>query len=270
MDHGICAQTDAEAFFPDKGQSTKEAKRVCLGCEVRTECLTYALEHDERFGVWGGLSERERRKVKRGDLSAIEKLAHPKPLRACEQCGKTLYERRGSAPGRFCSEHCRSQFKYYHPGHGTLRRYKQGCSCPACCRANNNYVSLKRGRQPETRICPNCEHPFETGHSQRKYCSPRCRHLATIRMRREKYQSHANTVCITCNGVIANPSPRGLYCSPQCRTQVRKARRRAPMMRACAVCGDLFNRKRSRAKHCSEMCRGIASRRRDTARRIPA
>ena len=45
--------------------TTREAKRVCMSCEVRAECLEYALEHDERFGIWGGLSERERRRLKR-------------------------------------------------------------------------------------------------------------------------------------------------------------------------------------------------------------
>lgn len=62
---GLCAQTDPEAFFPDKGGSTREAKRVCQRCPVRGECLEYALANDERFGVWGGLSERERRKLKK-------------------------------------------------------------------------------------------------------------------------------------------------------------------------------------------------------------
>jgi WhiB family redox-sensing transcriptional regulator len=42
-----------------------EAKRICSGCEVRAECLEYALAHDERFGIWGGLSERERRRLRR-------------------------------------------------------------------------------------------------------------------------------------------------------------------------------------------------------------
>ena len=41
------------------------AKKVCTGCEVRAECLEYALAHDERFGIWGGLSERERRRLKK-------------------------------------------------------------------------------------------------------------------------------------------------------------------------------------------------------------
>jgi WhiB family transcriptional regulator, redox-sensing transcriptional regulator len=60
----LCAETDPEAFFPEKGGSTREAKRVCSGCAVRTECLEYALANDERFGIWGGLSERERRRVR--------------------------------------------------------------------------------------------------------------------------------------------------------------------------------------------------------------
>jgi WhiB family transcriptional regulator, redox-sensing transcriptional regulator len=66
QDRALCAQTDPEAFFPEKGGSTREAKRICLGCEVRDMCLEYALAHDERFGIWGGLSERERRRLKRG------------------------------------------------------------------------------------------------------------------------------------------------------------------------------------------------------------
>lgn len=65
QERALCAQTDPEAFFPEKGGSTREAKRVCLSCEVRVECLEYALANDERFGIWGGLSERERRRLKK-------------------------------------------------------------------------------------------------------------------------------------------------------------------------------------------------------------
>lgn len=65
QEQALCAQTDPEAFFPEKGGSTREAKRICQGCPVRDECLEFALEHDERFGIWGGLSERERRRLKR-------------------------------------------------------------------------------------------------------------------------------------------------------------------------------------------------------------
>lgn len=61
----LCAQTDPEAFFPEKGGSTRDAKRVCNECPVRDACLEYAMENDERFGIWGGLSERERRRLRK-------------------------------------------------------------------------------------------------------------------------------------------------------------------------------------------------------------
>ena len=61
----LCAQTDPEAFFPEKGGSTRDAKKICASCEVRSQCLEYALANDERFGIWGGLSERERRKLRK-------------------------------------------------------------------------------------------------------------------------------------------------------------------------------------------------------------
>ncbi len=68
----LCAQTDPETFFPEKGGSTRAAKRVCLSCDVREECLAYAIDHDERFGIWGGLGERERRKLKKQQARNIE------------------------------------------------------------------------------------------------------------------------------------------------------------------------------------------------------
>ena len=65
QERALCAQTDPEAFFPEKGGSTREAKKVCTSCDVRAQCLEYALTFDERFGIWGGLSERERRRIRR-------------------------------------------------------------------------------------------------------------------------------------------------------------------------------------------------------------
>jgi WhiB family redox-sensing transcriptional regulator len=61
----LCAQTDPEVFFPEKGKSTRQAKRLCADCAVTAQCLDQALAADERFGVWGGLSERERRALRR-------------------------------------------------------------------------------------------------------------------------------------------------------------------------------------------------------------
>lgn len=59
----LCAQTDPNAFFPEKGFSSKEAKAICGACPVQEECLAYALENKIRFGIWGGLSERERKRL---------------------------------------------------------------------------------------------------------------------------------------------------------------------------------------------------------------
>lgn len=63
QDDALCAETDPETFFPEKGGSTKEAKAVCVECIVRAECLEYALATLQQHGVWGGRSERERRRL---------------------------------------------------------------------------------------------------------------------------------------------------------------------------------------------------------------
>lgn len=60
-----CLGVDPDLFFPERGASTREAKEVCKGCVVRNECLDYALANGEKFGIWGGMSERERRRVRR-------------------------------------------------------------------------------------------------------------------------------------------------------------------------------------------------------------
>ncbi len=60
-----CLGVDPDLFFPERGASTKEAKAVCQACEVRGDCLEYALANGEKFGIWGGLSERERRRIRR-------------------------------------------------------------------------------------------------------------------------------------------------------------------------------------------------------------
>ncbi|MGI5479707.1 WhiB family transcriptional regulator [Streptomyces lavendofoliae] len=65
QDTALCAQTGPDFFFPDPGSSTREAKRLCAACDIREACLEYALIHDERFGVWGGLSEKERYALRR-------------------------------------------------------------------------------------------------------------------------------------------------------------------------------------------------------------
>ena len=65
QDEANCLGVDPDLFFPERGASTREAKEVCKGCGVREDCLEYALANGEKFGIWGGLSERERRRIRR-------------------------------------------------------------------------------------------------------------------------------------------------------------------------------------------------------------
>ena len=65
QDQANCLGVDPDLFFPERGASTREAKEVCRGCVVREACLEYALTNGEKFGIWGGMSERERRRLRR-------------------------------------------------------------------------------------------------------------------------------------------------------------------------------------------------------------
>ena len=60
-----CAGVDPEIFFPERGGSSRAARAVCAVCPVRLECLEYALNNKEQFGIWGGTSERERRRLRK-------------------------------------------------------------------------------------------------------------------------------------------------------------------------------------------------------------
>jgi hypothetical protein len=90
----VCASVDPELWFPEKGNSAARAKKICATCPVREPCLQYALDNDDRFGVFGGTTERDRRKI-RGNT------------KFCKHCGAEY------APGRshaaFCSDECRSE-----------------------------------------------------------------------------------------------------------------------------------------------------------------
>ncbi|WP_107655911.1 WhiB family transcriptional regulator [Nocardia suismassiliense] len=65
-----CAETDPDAFFPERGGNSRDAKRVCSSCEVVRQCLDYALGHDQNFGVWGGMTPPERHRFARRGISA--------------------------------------------------------------------------------------------------------------------------------------------------------------------------------------------------------
>lgn len=70
MTDALCAETDPDIFFVDKGQSVAPARSICRRCIVRTDCLMYALETEPPYGVWGGLTTAERRAVRDGRAAA--------------------------------------------------------------------------------------------------------------------------------------------------------------------------------------------------------
>lgn len=63
MAHGNCADKPPSLFFPSDGVGVEVAKRVCATCPMKADCLEYALDNRIDHGVWGGTSERERRRI---------------------------------------------------------------------------------------------------------------------------------------------------------------------------------------------------------------
>jgi hypothetical protein len=65
LEDGLCREVDADMFYIDKGENHKiqQARTICGRCDVREACLEWALEHGERYGIWGGTTENQRRKL---------------------------------------------------------------------------------------------------------------------------------------------------------------------------------------------------------------
>ncbi len=70
QDDANCLGVDTSLFFPERGASTREAKEVCRGCVVVKQCLEFALQNGEKYGIWGGLTERERKRIRRQRAAA--------------------------------------------------------------------------------------------------------------------------------------------------------------------------------------------------------
>jgi superfamily II DNA or RNA helicase len=99
---GACRDSAAE-FFPERGASAREAKVVCAECPVRSACLASALRHNEKFGVWAGTSERQRRQIRRvltreGLLGAIGEARHLVWVEPGADVPPRVVETRAAAP----------------------------------------------------------------------------------------------------------------------------------------------------------------------------
>lgn len=111
-----CRGLDSELFFPERGQSTSEAKAICHECDVQAECLAYALNNGEHHGIWGGLSERERRVVR-----TKRKVLATGPVRSSPQehgtaTGFTQHHRNGTAPCIACLAAHAAAYEYRNAG----------------------------------------------------------------------------------------------------------------------------------------------------------
>jgi len=88
-----CTTHYADLWYPGAGDHAYEAKTICGTCPVRIECLQYALDHTEKWGIWGGLTERERRRLTGGRHN-----------RACRECGNPFTPHRPEH--RYCTQKC--------------------------------------------------------------------------------------------------------------------------------------------------------------------
>lgn len=193
MADAVCATTDPEIFYPEKGGSTKEAKRVCRNCPVIEQCLQYALERDERFGIFGGCSERERRKMK---------APKPKPVslgmgkRPCEFCGTEYWPWKDTS--RFCSKRCHLD------NYNAKKRVKTCESCGSeftgentrfcsreCGYTNKPKLSDPHLHKPFVSTCRTCGVEFNTNHPRARYCGDECGRLALNAQERQRYRGRA-------------------------------------------------------------------------------
>lgn len=83
-DDAACKGSPVTIWYPESTNSQGPAKRICGACPVQTQCLQHALDAGEAYGVWGGLNERERRSLRRGDVkparTAARRVRPPAPF----------------------------------------------------------------------------------------------------------------------------------------------------------------------------------------------
>jgi WhiB family redox-sensing transcriptional regulator len=84
-----CRGTDLEVFFPGRGEPAEPARQICAGCPVRQPCLDYALSHGITHGIWGGLTERDRRPL-RVQHTAAARRERDQAIAAAAAAGNTM------------------------------------------------------------------------------------------------------------------------------------------------------------------------------------
>jgi len=72
ISRAACANEPTDLFFPEDGEGTELAKAICGGCPVRAECIGYAVAIPSLDGIWGGLTERERERLRRERYGSVD------------------------------------------------------------------------------------------------------------------------------------------------------------------------------------------------------
>jgi Transcription factor WhiB len=141
---GACTQSDAVLFDTDP----ERARAMChLCCPKQQECLQFALEHRERWGIWGGYTWEERERIRKGRRVLV----------------------------KFATA----------GGHG-YAKYRKGCRCDVCTAGNREHHRLYRQSvNGFARRCVQCDQPL-AGRGRHRYCSARCRRLYTSSKSRQK------------------------------------------------------------------------------------
>lgn len=111
-DRAACKGADPELFYPGLGEDSRKPKQVCAGCDVRQECLDYAIANQEMFGIWGGKSERERRKIRasvRNDITIAARggartQVRTRPAQCGTNGGYYAHRRLGTDPCQPCRD----------------------------------------------------------------------------------------------------------------------------------------------------------------------
>ncbi|QNN98649.1 WhiB family transcription factor [Mycobacterium phage Moonbeam] len=99
----ICTQIDPEAWFPEKGIRNDDAKETCWKCPAQARCLEYALENNEGWGIWGGFTEKERRAIRRGEMTPVNQ----RKMMPCAICGSDFTPKHRRA--KYCSTKCKNR-----------------------------------------------------------------------------------------------------------------------------------------------------------------
>ena len=101
-----CRASDVSLFYPEPGASVRAgtAKEVCVGCPVATECLHFAFDHHDRYGIWGGQGVKARQRSLRDDIAAGTYIKKLRPIRHGEPSGANEHHKRGELPCWECRQ----------------------------------------------------------------------------------------------------------------------------------------------------------------------